>query len=99
MRDDLVAAHKAAGDRSRALVHAFFPQLLEVCSPYDRWFTKLWRLCPTQEAAKTLDKAAIADLLRSCRVRMSAEELLAIVAQKPVTVRPGVRETSPPTLP
>jgi transposase len=92
----MVADGVAIGSRLREQVHRYYPQILKLGSVYDdRWLSALLELAPTPVQAARLSRAKVASLLRQHRIRrLTADEVLATLREKPLVVAPGVVEAA-----
>lgn len=100
---EMVRAHEAMvvdrgalASRLREQVHRYYPQLLKLGSLYeDQWLVELLEIAPTPLQASRLSRSKVASLLRRCRVRrLTAEEVLATLREKPLPVAPGVTDAA-----
>jgi transposase len=95
-REAMVADGMALGSRLREQIHRYYPQVLQLGSVYDdRWLHALLELALTPAQAARLSRAKVASLLRQHRVRrLTADEVLETLREKPLVVAPGVVEAA-----
>ncbi len=95
-REAMVADEIALGSRLREQIHRYYPQVLKLGSIYvDRWIHALLELAPTPAQAARLSRAKVVSLLRRHRVRrLTPEEVLETLREKPLVVAPGVVEAA-----
>lgn len=95
-RKAILDAKVAMASRLREQLIRYYPQILKLGSVHDDlWLYLLLDLAPTPKAVKTLPRAKVENLLRKSRIRrISADEVLAILREKPLPVAPGVAEAA-----
>ena len=74
----------------------YYPQMIELYGEIDAaWVIAVWKAAPTPAEAAALDASAVSKILKENRIRrIGAEEVLAILKKKPITVAPGVTEAA-----
>jgi transposase len=89
--DELGSDLRRASNRLRALLHRYFPSLLELCPAADEpWFWDLVRLAPNPTRARTIRASRIEAVLRKHRKRaFTAAEVTAAFRATPLCVAPG----------
>lgn len=82
----------ALGSRLREQIHRYYPQILDLGSPYeDRWLLDLLDRAPTPAEGARLARAKVASILRKHRIRaVTAEQVVAKLRAKALPVAPGV---------
>ena len=97
MDDDLKAELNRLGDRMREQLWRYYPQALQVAGAdlTAPWFLALWHQAPTPAKAKKLRRSVVERILAEHRIRrLDAEQVLATLRQKPLTVAPGAVEAA-----
>jgi transposase len=96
VHEDLGQEVNALGSRLREQLHRYYPQTLELGSPYrETWFWALLDLAPTPEQAGRLNVDAVTGLLKQHHIRrLTAEKVIEILSVPPLVVAPGVVEAS-----
>lgn len=96
LHEDLVRERGALGNRLGDQLRRYFPQILILGSVYiDLWLWALLDIAPSPARAKKLSVAKVTGILRKHRVRrLTAEQVLEVLAAKPLTVAPGVTEAA-----
>jgi len=94
--EDLTAERTALVNRLRQQLWRYFPAFLELEADLAApWAIELWQAMPTPEAAKRVRKTSIETILKRHRIRrLSAEQVLAILRQKPLTVAAGTTQAA-----
>jgi transposase len=94
LHDELKAERNAIASRLREQLTRYFPQIMELDSPYDSpWIWALLDRSPTPETARRLSLAKIGSILRSHRIRrFTPEQVKEVLASEPLHVAPGVVE-------
>lgn len=82
----------ALGSRLREQIHRYYPQILELGSPYeDRWLWDLLELAPTPAEGARISRAKVERILSSNRIRtVNAEDVVKKLRDKALPVAPGV---------
>jgi hypothetical protein len=88
---DLTAERTALVNRLRQQLWRYFPAFLELEADLSApWTIELWQAVPTPEAARRVRKTSIETILKRHRIRrLSADQVLEILRQRPLTVAPG----------
>ena len=88
---DLTAERTALVNRLRQQLWRYFPAFLELEADLAApWAIELWQAVPTPEAARRVRKTSIETILKRHRIRrLVAEQVLAILRQRPLTVAAG----------
>lgn len=96
MADDLRDERNRLTNRIRQQIRRYYPQLLEVgTDPGADWFLDLWKLVPSPDKARRVQRRSIERLLRKHRIRrIDAAQVQQILRQEPVTVAPGTTEAA-----
>jgi len=96
LHDALTADAGALGSRLREQVHRYYPQVLALGSVYgDPWLLALLELAPTPARAAHLPRAKVTALLRQHHIRrVTADQVLEAIREKPLDVAPGVVEAA-----
>jgi transposase len=94
--DELTAERVMLGNRLRAQVHRYFPQLLELGSVHEnRWLWTLLERAPRPEAARRLSMRTLSSILKQHRIRScTAEHARDVLAHQAVHVAPGVTDAA-----
>lgn len=89
--DELGSDLRRASNRLRALLHRYFPSLLELCPAADEpWFWDLVRLAPNPTRARTIRASRIEAVLKKHRKRaVTAVEVTAAFRAVPLCIAPG----------
>lgn len=84
------------GNRMREQLRRYFPQFLELSKELTKnWMLELWDVAPTPARARRVQKATIARILRSNRIRaIDAATVLQRLRQSPLIVASGVTEAA-----
>jgi transposase len=92
--EDLTAERTALVNRLRQQLWRYFPAFLELEADLSApWTIELWQAVPTPETAKRARKSSIDAILKRHRIRrLSAEQVLEILRQRPLTVAPGTTQ-------
>jgi transposase len=82
----------ALGSRLREQIHRYYPQILDLGSPYeDRWLWALLERAPTPEEGARLSLAKVRSILREHRIRVvTPEQVVTKLREKALPVAPGV---------
>jgi transposase len=91
MRDELVEERTRLTNRVREQLWRYYPQALKLTGDLsEEWFIALWQCMPEPSKARKFRKAAVEGILRLHRIRrINADEVLAILREKPVAVSKG----------
>jgi transposase len=94
--DDLTAERTALVNRLRQQLWRYFPAFLELdtdlCAP---WAIELWQAVPTPQAAKRVRKASVEAILKRHRIRrLTVDQVLDILRQRPLTVADGTTQAA-----
>ena len=94
--DDLTAERTGLVNRLRQQLWRYFPALLELDTDLSAaWVIELWQAVPTPQAAKRVRKASIEAILKRHRIRrLTADRILEILRQRPLTVAPGTTQAA-----
>jgi transposase len=90
--DALTRDGTSLGSRLREQIHRYYPQLLELGSPYDdRWLWDLLEHAPTPAEGARVSRTKVASILRRNRIRaVKAEHVVTKLRDKALPVAPGV---------
>jgi transposase len=93
---DLTAERTALSNRLRQQLWRYFPAFLELDGDLSAlWAIELWQAVPTPEAARRVRKTSIETILKRHRIRrLSAEQVLDILRQRPLTVAAGTTQAA-----
>lgn len=93
---DLTAERTALVNRLRQQLWRYFPAFLELEADLAApWAIELWQAMPTPQAAKRVRKASIETILKRHRIRrLSTEQVLDILRQRPLAVAAGTTEAA-----
>ena len=96
LHDELQGDLRRLANRLREQLHRYFPQLLKLNAGADQpWLWALLLKAPTPHQARRLRKIQLTKLLREHRIRrFTADELHAVLAQKPLSLAPGSFEAA-----
>lgn len=96
MRSELQEERNQLSNRVREHLRRYFPQWLRVETDVSAaWFLDAWELIPTPEAALSVRAETLQALLRRRRIRKTtADEILGVLREPPVTVAPGTVEAA-----
>ncbi len=96
LHEDLVQERGALGNRLGDQLRRYFPQVLSLGSIHtDIWLWALLDVAPSPARARKLTVSKVRGILRKHRVRrLTAEDILEVLAAKPLTVAPGVTEAA-----
>jgi transposase len=97
MGDDLTAELNRLGNRLREQLWRYYPQALQVAGGdlTAPWFLALWHQAPTPAKAAKLRRSVVERILAEHRIRrLDAEQVLALLRQKPLTVASGAVEAA-----
>jgi transposase len=96
LQDELKSERISLGNRLRAQLHRYFPQLLELDSIYDaKWMWELLEMAPTPELARKLSVGKLRSLLKRHRIRsVTAEQVKETLAGPALHVALGVVEAT-----
>lgn len=91
IHDTLKADRTRFTNRFSEQLWRYFPALLELeAEPHAEWLLALWTLAPAPDKVARLRRATVAGLLKKHRIRrIDADQVLAVLRQKPVTLLPG----------
>lgn len=94
--EDLTAERTALVNRLRQQLWRYFPAFLELEADLSAsWALELWQAMPTPQAAKRVRKSSIETILKRHRIRrLSAEQVLDILRQRPLVVAAGTTEAA-----
>jgi transposase len=83
-------------NRLKEQLWRYFPALLQLePEPAAEWLLDLWHMAPHPAKAARLQSSTIAKLLKRHRIRrLSVEQVLAAIRQKPVALLPGTAEAA-----
>lgn len=93
---DLTAERTALTNRLRQQLWRYFPAFLELEADLGApWAIELWQAMPTPEAAKRVRKTSIEAILKRHRIRrLSPEQVLDILRQRPLAVAAGTTQAA-----
>lgn len=96
MDDDLAADMNRGTNRLREQVHRYFPQFLQLSPSMDEpWAWELLTLVRVPARAAKVGTAKVTAILKKNRIRrVSAEEVLTVLREKPLHVAPGTVEAA-----
>ncbi len=98
IHDELGEEKVRLANRMRDQLRRYFPQYLELAGDGvvgDSWFLALWNRVPTPSVARRVRSTTVAAILSEHRVRrVSGEEALKILRQRPLTVAPGAEKAA-----
>lgn len=97
MTEDLQQELCRLENRLREQLRRYFPAYIELASADvgKEWFAELWRKAPTPRVARRIRKSTVAGILRRHHIRKhSAEHVLEVLRQRPVSVAPGTTEAA-----
>ena len=96
MGDELKHEQTRLANRIRDQLWRYYPQALKLSANIAaNWFLDLWELAPTPARAVEVSESAVAEVLKTHRVRrLDAAEALAILRETPITVAPGTTEAA-----
>jgi len=82
----------ALGSRLREQIHRYYPQILDLGSPYEeRWLWDLIERAPTPVEGAGLSRAKVESILRQHHIRaVKAEQVVAKLKETALPVAPGV---------
>jgi transposase len=91
MHDELGQERIRLANRMREQLWRYYPQALKLTDdPGEEWFMALWSLLPEPSRAAKFRKSAIQRILGTHRIRrIDADEVLAILREKPLAVAKG----------
>jgi transposase len=91
MWDDLAADRLRLANQMREQLWRYFPQYLQLGDDFGApWLLDLWELIPTPQEALRRRPGALARILRKNRIRrLSANQVIEVLRQPPLTVAPG----------
>ncbi|MDP2311725.1 MAG: IS110 family transposase [Pseudomonadota bacterium] len=94
--DDLAADMNRGTNRLREQVHRYFPQFLKLSPSMDEvWAWEMLTLIRTPAGAVKVTVAKVAGVLKKNRIRrVAADEVLAILREKPLHVAPGTAQAA-----
>jgi transposase len=94
--EDLAAERTSLVNRLRQQLWRYFPAFLELEGDLSAaWAIELWQAVPTPQAAKRARKASIETILKRHRIRrLSPEQVLDILRQRPLTVAAGTTQAA-----
>lgn len=94
--EDLTAERTSLVNRLRQQLWRYFPAFLELEADLSAaWAIELWQAVPTPQAAKRVRKGSIEAILKRHRIRrLSTDQVLDILRQRPLTVAPGTVEAA-----
>jgi len=94
--EDLTAERTSLVNRLRQQLWRYFPAFLELEADLSAaWAIELWQAVPTPQAAKRVRKRSIEAILKRHRIRrLSTDQVLDILRQRPLTVAPGTVEAA-----
>jgi len=89
--EDLVQERTRLGNRIRAQLRRYYPQMLELTDDVAaEWFLCLWEKAPTPAKASRVRETTVAAIFKAHRIRRhSAADALEILRQKPLEVSAG----------
>ena len=93
---DLTAERTALVNRLRQQLWRYFPAFLELEADLSTpWAIELWQAVPTPQAARRVRKASVEAILKRHRIRrLSADQVLEILRQRPLTIAPGTTQAA-----
>ncbi|HMS17372.1 MAG TPA: IS110 family transposase [Planctomycetota bacterium] len=96
MHDELQSERNGLVNQIRAQLSRYYPAFLAVAAdPGEDWAAKLFAKVPSPDLAARVRVSTIRNLLKSCRIRrISAEEVLSALRQRPVFSAPGTAEAA-----
>lgn len=95
IHDELRTEWSRVTNRLRQQMERFYPQILELGDVDEPWLWALYELAPTPTAGARLRPARVAALLKRYRIRRhSADDVLAKLRTKALTVAPGTVEAA-----
>ncbi len=94
--EDLKHEFNRMTNRLREQLHRFFPQVLQLSSAADEpWIWALLETATTPAAARKLKPKAVEKLLKEHRIRrVTARDLVDVLARTPLVVAPGTAEAA-----
>jgi transposase len=94
--EDLTAERTSLVNRLRQQLWRYFPAFLELEGDLGAtWAIELWQAVPTPEAARRVRKTSIETILKRHRIRrLSTEQMLEILRQRPLTVAAGTTQAA-----
>lgn len=94
--EELKEEHRRNSNRLRALLHRYFPQILDLAPAADEpWIWELLSAAPTPDKGRGLREATIAQLLSRNRIRrVTARQVRDILHATPLQVAPGTAEAA-----
>ena len=96
MADDLQEERNRLTNRVRQQLRRYYPQLLDVGpDPGADWFLDLWKLMPSPEKARRIQRRSVERILRKHRIRrIDPDGVLELVKQPALKVAPGTTEAA-----
>lgn len=96
MAEEIQQERIRLANRLREQLRRYFPQLIELSEDVlAEWFLELWRLASTPAAARDTTVAAVAELLKTHRIRKhSADKVIEVLRANPVVVAEGTTEAA-----
>lgn len=91
LRDELVADRTALTNRLREQLWRYFPALLQLGEDLSAgWILELWNAAPVPRKAARIRKSTVETILKRHRIRrLDADQVLAILQQRPIEVTPA----------
>lgn len=95
--EELVQEKARQSARVREQLRRYFPQYLELADDAvgESWLLELWKRAPTPAEAQRVRASTVAKILKQHRIRrVTAEQVIECLRQRPVTVAPGTEESA-----
>ena len=94
--DELVEERTRLGNRLRAQLHRYYPQVLELAnSMQEPWIWDLLEAAPTPERARWMKRKRVERILRQNRIsRVDVDQVWQVIKAPPLHVAPGTAEAA-----